>query len=301
MPQGPLAVRVVNSAAVGNSWFVNEATGKDGNAGNAQLPFASLSAAINAASANNNDVVYLQGTAHQTGTLNWNKNGVSLVGLSSPSDNARARISASGSAVFSPLVNVTAQGCSFVNLGTFHGFNDASAQVCWAEAGGRNFYSNVQFLGGGNATAAAQAGMRSLTVAGAGENLFVGCTIGLDTVVRATAANASLELLTGSPRNTFRNSIFQALCSLATDVHVLVGAGGIDRYCIFDNCSFINAVDSSGTSLNAALSVNASAGGSVLVQGGMSVGAAAIALSGPCYVNGAVPVATTSSIGVHAT
>src|SRR6185312_2873556 len=108
-------------------------------------------------------------------------------------------------------VNVTAQGCSFINIATFHGFANASAQICWAEAGGRNYYSNVQFFGMGDATAAAQAGSRSLTVAGNGENIFVDCTIGLDTVLRATNANASLEFLSGTPRNKFFDCVFQAL------------------------------------------------------------------------------------------
>ena len=302
MPQGALPVNLVkNSSALGNRWYVNETTGLDTNPGNAAAPFKTLTAAHAAAVANNGDIVFLIGTVHLTATLAWTKNQVSLVGTAAPSDNDRARISVTGSAVFTPLVNVTAQGCSFINLGTFHGFADASAQICWIEAGGRNYYNNVQFLGGGDATAAAQTGMRSLKIAASGENLFVGCTIGLDTVVRATGANASLELTTGAPRNVFRNCIFQALCSLATDVHVTVGADGIDRYVLFENCTFINCVDSTGTTLNAAITANAAAGGSVIVQGGMSIGATAIATTGPIYVNGAVPSAATSSIGIKAT
>jgi len=312
MPQGALPARIVNSAAVGNSWFVNEATGSDSNPGNAQLPFATLDAAIAAAVANNNDVVYLIGSSHRSTTLNWNKNGVSLVGLAAPSDNDRARISVLGGltqaqvTALTPLVNVTGQGCSFVNLGTFYGFDGAltppTSSVCWAEAGGRNFYSNVQFLGGGDALMAALAGMRSLTVAGNGENLFVGCTIGLDTVVRATAANASLELKGGTPRNRFEDCVFQALCSLATDVHVLVGADGIDRYALFKGCVFNASVDSTGTALNAAVSADAAAGGSVILDPTcLSVGATAIATAGPVYGAAGALGATTWGIGIHLT
>lgn len=296
MPQGPLPVLISN--AVGNSWFVNEAVGSDSNGGTAQAPFATLAAAQSAASANHNDVVYLSGTAHQTTTLNWAKNGVSLVGLSAPSDNDRSRISASGSTVFSPLVNVTAQGCSFVNLGTFHGFDDASTQICWSDTGGRNFYSTVQFLGMANATAAAQAGSRSLVVGGSGENLFVGCTVGLDTVLRATNTNASLELISGTPRNIFRQTQFQAIVSDAADVHVLVAAGGIDRYVLFDDCLFMNAVDSTGTIMNAAISASVSAGGSIVLNPScLSIGATAIAVSGPVYGPIGALGATTWGIG----
>ncbi len=301
MPQGALPVRVVNSSATGNSWFVNETTGNDSNSGSAQSPFKTLDQAQLAAVANNNDVVYLSGTSHRTTTLHWDKAGVSLVGLAAPSDNDRARISVTGTAVFTPLVNVTGGGCSFVNLGTFHGFDDASAQVCWNEAGGRNFYSNVQFLGGGNATAAAQAGMRSLTITGVGENLFVGCTIGLDTIVRATNANASLELLSGTTRNTFRQCIFQSLISDVSDVHVTVGADGIDRYVLFQGCTFINAIESTSSTMSAAITANAAAGGAVLLQQCLSLGATAIATTGPVYIDGSAQGATTTGIAIKAT
>ena len=109
--------------------------------GTATQPFATLSKAQTAAVANNGDVVYLTGTVHLTATLAWAKADVSLIGLNSPSNNARARISATGATAFSPLVNVTGAGCSFINLGTFHGgFTGATgSQVCWNEAGGRNF------------------------------------------------------------------------------------------------------------------------------------------------------------------
>lgn len=247
-------------------------------------------------------MVFVTGTIHTTATLTWNKNFTHLIGLTAPSDNCRARISATGTSVFSPLVDVTANGCIFMNLATFHGFNDASTQICWKEEGGRNFYQGVQFLGMGNATAAAQAGSRSLLISGSsGENLFVGCTIGLDTVVRATNANASLELTGGSPRNIFRDCIFQALVSDVSDVHVTVGADGIDRYVLFDRCSFINAIESTGSTMSAAITANAAAGGAVCLQDCFSLGATAIATTGPVYITGNVPVATTSSIAIKAT
>lgn len=285
----------------GNTYYVNETTGNDTQprAGRPNTPFATLAAAI--AVAVDNDTIYFTGTIHTSSTIAFTQNNLNVIGLDGPSNNTRSRISQTGATVFSPLVSVTGQGCRFENIGTFHGFANVSAQVCWSEAGGRNYYKNVDFFGMGNATAAAQAGSRSLLVSGNGENLFEECIIGLDTITRATAANASLEFTGGTPRNVFRRCIFQALCSLATDVHVLVGSGGIDRYVLFDDCVYTAGVDSTGTILNAAFSVNVSAGGSVLLNGGMSVGATAIATTGPIYVNGAVPAATTSSIGIKAT
>jgi hypothetical protein len=285
----------------GNTWFVDETNGSDTqpNAGFANTPFATLAAALAVLQAG--DTIYIIGTVHVTATVVFNKDNVRVIGLNGPSANNRARISQSGSTVFTPLVSVTAQGCYFENLATFHGFASATTQICWTDSGGRNGYKNVQFLGGGNATAAAQAGMRSLLITGGnGECLFEGCRIGLDTVIRATNANASLEMAAGSPRNVFNNCTFSANCSAAGDVHVLVGSGGIDRYAEFNNCTFSNFAGGGGTTLTAAFSVHASAGGNVLVNGGISVGAGKISAAGPVYVNGAVPTAGTSSLGVQA-
>lgn len=295
--------------ATGNTWFVNAATGNDNNAGNIPAaPFATLTAALAAAVANNSDVIYLNGTVHLTATLAWNKNGVSLVGMQSPSGNPRGRISSTGATAFSPLVNVTGIGCSFVNIGTFHGgFTGATgSQVCWAEAGGRNFYQNVAFQGGGDATTAALAGMRSLTIA-SDENEFVDCRIGLDTIVRATNVNASLELLAnpvsgqGAARNVLRTCVFQSLVSATGDLHVLVGASAMDRFCLFDRCAFVNAIQSTGSTMAVAITANASAGGLILLQDCTSVGATVYATTGPVYVQGAVPTGTTSGLAVAAT
>lgn len=285
----------------GNYWFVDETNGSDGNTGGADAPFKTLAQAQLAAVANNNDVVFLTGTAHVTATVAWAKDWVHLIGLAAPGNNKRARISQTGSTVFTPLVNVTGQGCMFANLATFHGFGNASAQICWTDAGGRNFYGNVQFLGMGNATAAAQTGGRSLLISGStGENVFEDCVIGLDTVVRS-AANASLEFTGGSPRNVFRNCVFQADASAATALHLTIGVGGIDRYALFDRCTFLNSIDSGGTAMTVGAVVNAAAGGSVLLQDCSSLGATVFATAGPIYVTGAVPTGNTTGLAVAAT
>lgn len=287
----------------GNWYFVNEATGSDGNTGAADQPFATLAHAQLAATANQDDVVVFQGTIHTAATITWAKNRVHLIGTGAPCENTRARISQSGSAVFTPLVNVTAQGCVFMNFATFHGFDDASTQICWTDAGGRNCYTGVSFFGMGHATAAAQAGSRSLLISGStGENQFVSCFLGLDTVIRATNANATLELTGGSPRNTFRDCVFQSYVSAAGDLHVLVASGGIDRYVAFQGCMFINAIESGGTALTVAITANASAGGLVLLDPTcVSVGATVFATTGPVYGAGPVPVATTSSLAIKYT
>ncbi len=306
--QGPLAINIVkNASALGNRWYVNELTGVTGASGTANNPFSTLDAALSAAVAANGDIVYVEGTTHRTTPLVWNKNQVSIVGTAAPSANCRARISvlpvSSGltQAEFTALhelVQVTAQGCSFINIEAFFGGDGSltppTTPICWQELGGRNFYSNVQFEGGGDVLTAAIATMRSLQLGGSGENLFQNVIIGCDTIVRATNANASLELIGSTPRNVFRNPIFQADSSDASNVHILVGASGMDRYVIFDNAILHNF---NATAMSVAVSMNGAAGGNILFTGKLaSVGATAIATSGNVYVQSDVIGATTTGI-----
>lgn len=285
----------------GNYWWVDETLGADGNPGNTPgQPFATLDRAQEVATANQNDVVFFIGTQHRTTTMVWAKNWVHLIGLAAPGNNPRARISGSGTTVFTPMVSVTAQGCIFANFSTFYGYADASAQICWTDSGGRNSYNGVQFLGMGNATAAAQAGARHLLLSGStGENVFRGCTIGLDTITRS-AANASLELTGGSPRNEFHDCVFRAMTSSAAALHLLIGSGGIDRYLLLKDCTFFNAINSTGAAMTVAATVNASAGGTVLLNNPSSVGATKYASTGPIYVTGPVPTGATTGLALAA-
>ena len=299
----------------GNYWWVNETTGSDGNTGNdPAFPLKTLAQAQSNATATNNDVVFVTGSIHVTKTLVWAKNWVHLIGLAAPNNNPRARISTQTVAngltqtqfsALHPQVSVTASGCIFANLENFYGgdgtLTPPTAAVAWADTGGRNYYYNVRFAGGGDALMAALAGMRSLTLGPGDESVLEKCIIGLDTVQRATAVNASLELLSGTARNVFRACTFEMNTSLATDLHVTVGASGMDRYALFDGCVFINAVDSTSTTINAAIVANAAAGGSVVLNNPISLGATALATTGPVYVTGAVPTATTSGIAIKAT
>lgn len=289
----------------GNWWFVDPLNGSDGNTGAADNPFATLGQAQLKAVANNNDVVCLvsNASAALTSTLNWAKDKVHLIGIGAPTEIAgRARISSSGSTVFSPLVNVTAQGCMFLNLSTFYGFDNASTQICWAEAGQRNYYENVDFQGMGNATASAQSGSRDITIgaAGQGENTFVRCTFGLDTVAR-TAANANLEFLAGTPRNVFRSCRFIGLYTgtgASGGAMIKAAAGSIDRWQEFDNCTFIADTQSGGTALSQAVAITGAPGGLILLNNPTAAGVTAFetASSGKMYINGTSPTFATAGL-----
>ena len=120
----------------------------------------------------------------------------------------------------------------------------------------------------------------------------------LDTVARPTNPNASLEFLGHTARNRFQDCNFQMLSSLASNCHVLAGAGGLDRYAWFQRCLFMNAVNSTGVTINANFLVNAAAGGSIILDPNcMSIGATAWATTGPVYGPIGALGATTWGIG----
>lgn len=255
----------------GNYFWVNATTGSDGNTGGPQDPFATLTQAHTACLAGNNDVVFLTGTYSPTATLAWTKNNTHLIGLSQ-GFYSTALISVASTAAtsgsFSPLVNVTATGCIFENIGALSGIAQASTQVCWAEAGGNNTYINCNFSQVGNATAAAQAGNRALTMASK-NNTFQNCVIGGDSVVRATGTNFTMEMLAGAGSSTFQGCTFAMWSSVAASAQVNAAATTCTGYMVFDDCKFINDMGNAGaTASTLPLTISATAGAVFLMTGG---------------------------------
>jgi hypothetical protein len=277
----------------GKTFWVDVVNGSDGNNGlTPGRAFATLYAAHSAATAGNNDVVYLIGNGAASGsarlslanaqvwdstatagTLVWSKNATHLIGVTAPTGVAqRARIAPPtgtytvttfGSANF---VTVTGAGCFFSNFSVFNGFSTGgAAQIAWTDTGGRNAYSNVDFGGMGDAGSAQDAGSRSLKVSTAGENTFVRCTVGLDTVTR-TVANASLELAGGTPRNRFIECMFPFQTSSATTLGILgTGNACVDRWNSFERCVFVNNIKSTSTGMTALVSFTTASPGGLLV------------------------------------
>jgi hypothetical protein len=152
----------------------------------------------------------------------------------------RARIFQTSTATgLSPLINITATGCSFRNLYVYQGVNDATSLINVQVTGGRNYFENVHFAGIGNNTMDA-AGACSLKLNGADECLFKHCSIGLDTVARGSAANSEILFDTAATRNTFEDCMIYAYIEHATN-HPLVKLAdttSADRYIIFKSCLF---------------------------------------------------------------
>jgi hypothetical protein len=321
--------------ATGRVFFVapGAANASDGNRGDTlTAPLATLYKAHSLMTSGNNDVCYLvgngatSGTARlslalaqgvdstaSTGTLNWTKNACHLIGIAAPSNVAqRARIAPpSGTytqATFGSgnLVVVTGSGCLFSNFSLFHGFSTGGTnQICWTDNGSRNAYTNVNFGGIADAASAADTGARSLKIgsAGSGENAFYNCTIGLDTVTRS-AANASLELAGATPRNSFQNCLFPFQGSAAGVLGILgTGADCLDRWNLFNGCSFVNNIKSSSTQMTVLASLtNAATGGLLEFKNCTLIGITkfgdTIALANS-YVDGGPPAAATTGLAVN--
>jgi hypothetical protein len=284
------------------AWFVDPANGADGNDGRSpSSAFATLYRAQYAATAGRNDVVFLMadvttssgGTARlslanavaawayapsgttqpTTGTLNWDKNAVHLIGVCAPTMfGQRARIAPPTgtytAATFGSgnFISHTAIGCIVSNIEIFNGFSTGGTnQICYtlSSAATRNYFENVHFYGMADAASAQNTGSRSLKIS-AGENTFVNCVIGGDTVTR-TVANASLELAGGCARNVFKGCIFPFQTSAAGVLGVLgTGASCIDRSTYFEKCTIVNNIKSTSTQMTVFASLTSASPGGLL-------------------------------------
>jgi hypothetical protein len=261
-----------------NVYIVDPANGSDTNPGDRfEQPLATLEAAYAKCVANQHDVVlYVAGSSGITLTaqLVWAKNYTHLIGLCAPTMVAqRARIFQGASATgLSPLVSITATGCIFKNLYIFQGVNDATSLINVEVSGGRNYFENCHFAGGGHAAQAIDGGA-SLRLNGAEENTFVDCVIGVDTIAAATGM-AGMLMASAAARNVFRNCVFSLFAGHAAAKFIeLEAITGIDRFTIFEDCLFVNLAS---TALTEAITIPAgfdSANKRLLLRRCVSIGA----------------------------
>mgnify|MGYP001180835997 CR=1 FL=1 len=243
-------------------YCVDPANGSDSNVGTSfKSPLASIAAAEDLCVANQHDVVlYIAGASGNTlsAALTWDKNYTHLIGLCAPTRTAqRARIFQLATLTgASPLVTVSASGCLLRDLYIFQGVADATSLINVSVTGGRNFFDNVHFAGGGHATQAVDGGA-SLKLDGAEENTFKNCTIGVDTV-DAGAGMMGILFDSEAHRNLFEDCTVRIRAGNADAGFVEVAdATGIDRDNIFSNCIFLN---NSATSLTSGFVIPAGMG-----------------------------------------
>jgi hypothetical protein len=269
--------RLFAYVTTGNAIYCNPgATGTSTQDGSEDNPYTSLVQAYSATRSGKNDIVFLVGdgstgaSARPTSTLTLANNAAHIFGVGAPSNNTRARIATlSGNTAFASFVLVTGTGSLFANFSLFND-NAIANQITWTDAGGRNGYQGVNFGGMADATSAADAGSRILklgaTSGASGENLFLNCTFGLDTIARS-AANATIEITTGSKRNVFRDCYFPSRCTAATPIHIKSsGTNPLETYQLFVNPVFWNQqANGSGTTMTGVATLAASGNGNVVL------------------------------------
>jgi hypothetical protein len=315
----------------GRVFFVDYLNGSDAYPGSSGQPMKTIYRAYAACTSGKNDTIVVVNNGLTTssqrlsvanaaavdstatvGTLVLNKDATHIIGMGAMSPNSRARFAPPtgtytqatfGSGNF---VTMSASGSIIANVSFFNGFSTGgNNQICFTVTGGRNYFHNVQFGGAGDAASAQSTSSRSLKISGTGENRFVGCQIGLDTVTK-TVANASLELASATPRNEFIDCHFPFYTSSANTIGIVGSAAGcIDRTTLFKGCLFDNAAQSGSTTMSGLSTLAASAGGLLMMKDCTLIGITEFGTDattrGQIYVDGAAPTAATSGIGVNPT
>lgn len=279
----------------GNVFYLDPVNGDDGFNGQtptdqgdgANGPVKTLAQGYALLTSGNNDVLVLiangatSGTARIGAKFTWAKSETIMLGMCSPAKmSQRARIANNTTDVaYANFFEVSGNGCYFKNIQWFQGFTlGVASEICMKVSGQRNVFDNCHFagMGDGDGAGGADTGSRNLLVT-AGENLFAGCTIGLDTVAR-TVANASVEISGNAARNIFRDCLFIFFATNAAVLGVKTGAAAaIDRMTLFDSCSFINSIKSgAGTAMTALVTMAAAAGGLLAFRDALLVGVSAL-------------------------
>lgn len=243
-------------------------------------------------------------TDYQSSTLTLSKDGVRYIGVNSGGMyGQRSRIAQLSTATgVSPLVTFSGNNCYMSGIHVFQGVADATSIISVRVSGDRNHFYRCHFAGIGNATQD-KAGAASLSVQGE-ENLFEECVIGLDTIGRGSEANSEIAF-DGGPaiRNVFRRCIIPTYADANTHQFIKTAATAMDRFQIFDNCIFYNAVDSAATNMTEAfdLATPTSPAGGIILHNCTLVGATEwdAGDTGNLWIVGPSGTAATSGIAIE--
>ncbi len=298
----------------GRHIFVDPVSGLDGAGqdGTYIHPVKTLARALALATANQNDVVWFVGrgnaaslcTDYQSTALDWNKDGVHLVGVNAGGIlSQRARIAQLSTVkTLENLFTVSADNCFIANIQVFQGvaLSTAVAPESVIVSGQRNHFYNCHFAGNGDTAGSMDlANTRSLSLNGGDENLFTHCTIGLDTVSCATM-DSQVNFRNGATRNIFEDCLFLTMAGASGHTFLNLSVSGcIDRFVHLKNCTFVNPIHSTATSMTEAVDTHASQGGSILIDNTTlyGVGAAGWDAGSLGTVLNATPVAGSNGDG----
>lgn len=233
----------------GKAIFVKPYSGSDSADGlTPATAVKTLAKALDLATANKGDTVYLIAesntaaatTDYQSATLDWNKDGVNLIGI-----NCGALLGQRSRVAFistydtaSNLFTLSANNCLIANIEFFAGVAGTNPTGCMLVTGQRNRIVNCQISGIGHANNDIP-GAYSLKIGyPAAENIFSHCYIGLDTIIRANATQEIQITGTGAntrvPRTVFEDCVISSYTSGST--FKALATSYADRFVLLKNC-----------------------------------------------------------------
>lgn len=210
-------------------------------------PMATLLAAYNRTTSGQNDVVALVGRA--TGyalaaPLVWNNTYTHLVGICADLNGLGQRCRVTGSDVLDllNLVTFNGDGCEVNNIQFYNGADFAQNSGAVVITGDRCRFENCWFNGINNdAIVGIRADVYSLKLDASSECYFKDCTIGSDTLVRAST-NAELWIRNGTSKARFDHCLFLKWSVSAGNFMVRYDNAVPTGLNIFENCIFTNRV-----------------------------------------------------------
>lgn len=287
----------------GKVYFVDAVDGSDDNDG--KTPYTAkktIQKAYDLTVANQDDtVVLLPGTsfANLTANLAIDNAYTHIVGLPAPTFmNQRGRIG--HSANFTPMITMSADGCSLRNLYISHGRGSATNLNLLSLTGSRCYFENVHFAGAQHATEGNEANYKLINITGSYEHYFKNCTFGTCTTLRS-AANSLLYFGADSGRCKFEKCLFLSLIDDATAVFVNLGANNsLTEFCWFDSCQFVSLSVNGGTAMTQAIDIPSThtTTAKILVTGDTTtVGVTDIA-DQPTFIEWTAYTATANAVGL---
>lgn len=301
-------------ATFGDVWFVDYANGNDSNTGtDKDHAFKTLSAAYDACTTNNNDVVLIDGysTVVETAMIDLTKNRIHTIGLNGPPPflgygcGAKVQMGTTGVAADLGVLKNTGVRNTFTGIKFDTSSATATALYCVLEGGEYTRYNFCEFYKGALLTTAGTAEV----LCNGDSSQWYGCTFGDlvnergSSAIRRPNVLLTRETITGKVARdcSFVDCTFLHKAA-HLDVSFVYGANATDveRRLMFINPVFWNCILATADPADAIDFGAAQTDGDVLLVNPASMNVTALGgASLNIYVQGAVPTAATTGIAVE--
>lgn len=295
----------------GNAWYVDPTNGSDSDTGETpDHAFASISAAVSAATTNNHDVIFLSAyAAHaQTSMLTITKNRLHFVGCDLRTGiglGARTRITMGDSTVAADiaLMQNTGVGNTFTNIKFDSSSTVAASLYCVAEGGEYTIYNRCEFYKSTDLDETAAAEVLNNGDSVQWLNCVFGSTANIiaDNMIRPNML-LTRETITGKVcRDNFIDNCLFLSKAGGTEAVRIYGANATDveRMFIVQNSIFLNNILSAATPAHAVGFGAAQTQGTVILKNCTSIDHTVMKqASMAIYVDGAVPTHNTTGVSV---